>query len=136
MTPGGVVEQYGRVAVEATRLLIADTTLTAAAAWDAAASRITTSQASRDKGCPRGAFLGLCEAGLLQGVCPSGGDGGGLNGQYAVRAAKALRINPGLQYDRMELWHQSCLDRRKAHNGQMDVVVGLSQSGLLSEDGA
>ena len=126
------MEQYGRVAVEAARLLASGSASRPADAWDVAASRITTSQASRDKGCPRGAFLGLCEAGLLKGVGPSGGDGGGVNSKYAVQAAKALRANPNLQFDRVELWRQSCLDRRKAHNGQMDVVVGLSEAGLLA----
>ena len=127
------MEQYGRVAVEAARILIEDTVLMPVAAWDGAASKITASQSSRDKGCPRGAFLGLCEAGLLEGIDPSGGESGGLNGQYAVRSVKALRFNPSLQYDRVELWRQSCLDRRKAHNGQMDVVIGLLRAGFLTK---
>ena len=124
------MEQYGRVAVQATRLL-AGGDLSASAAWDTAAARITASQASRDKGCPRGAFLGLCEAGLIAGAEQPAGDAGGLNGEYAVRAARALRANPDLQYDRVELWRQACLNSRKAHNGQMDVVVGLWQAGYL-----
>ena len=127
------MEQYGRVAVEAARLLVRDAALTPIAAWDVAASRIVASQASRDKGCRRGAFLGLCEASLLQGVSQSGGDSGGLDGEYAVRAVKALRSNPSLQYTRAELWRQACLDRRKVHNSQMDVVVDLSEAGFLAK---
>ena len=56
-----------------------------------------------------------------------------MNGQYAIRAAKALQASPSLQFDRVDLWRKSCLDNQKAHNGQMDVVVALSQAGLLNQ---
>jgi hypothetical protein len=42
------------------------------ARWESAMEKLyPTSEAARKKGCPRGAYLGLCEEGLVKGI-PAG----------------------------------------------------------------
>ena len=86
----------------------------------------------RDKGCPRNAFLGLAEDGLIVGV-PSGQyTRSELNKRYATRAVSRLRRNPHLANAPRELWRRVMSeerDRNKAHNHQMDVVTALWSAG-------
>ena len=57
---------YGEVAVKAVDLVTAKN-LTAPEAWKVAAKTVfPQSAASQEKGCPKGAFLGLCAAGILE----------------------------------------------------------------------
>ncbi len=126
------MNQYGRIAVRAARILASDVSLEPRAAWDSAAGELVReSDSARDKGCPRGAFLGLCAAGVVRGVGRRSLDDGEVNGGYAVRAYRALCGNPALEFDQVELWRQACLATGKKHNGQMDVVIGLWQAALL-----
>lgn len=113
-------------------MLAADASLAPREAWDSAAAELVReSDSARDKGCPRGAFLGLCAAGVVKGVGCRSLDDGGVNGDYAVRAYRALCANPALEDNQVELWRQACPGRGKKHNGQMDVLVGLWQARLL-----
>ena len=126
------MNQYGRVAARAARMLAADVSLATRAAWDSAAAELVReSDSARDKGCPRRAFLGLCAAGVVKGVGCRSLDAGGVNGDYAVRAYRALCANQALEGSQVELWRQACPGKAKKHNGQMDVLVGLWQAGLL-----
>ena len=90
---------------------------------------------SRDKGCPRNAFLGLAEDGLIVGV-PSGQyTRSELNKRYATRAVGLLRQKRHLAKNTpSELWRlvmsEEC-DRNKAHNNQMDVVTALWSAGNI-----
>jgi len=92
-------------------------------AWKASAAKSQPS--SRDKGCPRCAFLGLAEGGLLQGI-PSGAyTTSQENKRYALEAVRLLKRNPQLSKDIKKLWQLSVKGVPKKHNGQMDVVVAL-----------
>ena len=88
--------------------------------------------ASRDKSCPRNAFLGLAEDGLIVGV-PSGQyTRSKLNKRYATRAVCLLRQKPYLANTSSELWRlvmSAEHDRNKTHNNQMDVVTALWAAG-------
>jgi hypothetical protein len=90
---------------------------------------------SQRKGCPRGAFLGLCSVGLVRGVParhsgPSAG-AAGRNGGYAVKAVRILRISPELASDKRALWARVMEGEEKRHNEQMDVVLALFNDGLI-----
>ena len=102
-------------------------------AWkDEAKAKFPHQSASRDKGCPRNAFLGLAEDGLIVGV-PSGQyTRSKLNKRYATRAVDLLRQKPHLANTPSELWRlvmSTERDRNKTHNHQMDVVTALWSAG-------
>jgi hypothetical protein len=75
--------------------------------------------------------LGLCEAGLVNGV-PSGNHGSPsehVNGQYAVNAYHLLKANPKLASDTKALWN-AIPDRTATHeNGQLDVLLMMYAAG-------
>lgn len=87
-------------------------------------------EASRKKGCPKNAFLGLCEAGLIVDI-PAGDYGlkqGNVNKGYAVKAT-ALASN-GVTHKR-ELW-EAVAGSNKKHNHQIDIVLALMKANLLT----
>lgn len=122
------VNPYGVAAVEATALA---RDVSPAIGWQRAVERtFPNSKSQQVKSCPRGAFLGLCEAGLIKGI-PSGSyTRSQLNKQYAVRGVTLLRQRPELVDDALVLW-RDIVGIEKAHNGQMDVVLGLWTAGLI-----
>jgi hypothetical protein len=99
-------------------------------AWRQAARAIFPhSPSSQIKGCPRDAFLGLCEDGLVKGVPRGSYTKSRLNKSYALQALGLLRSEPDVAKD--DLWHGVQGYSGQAHNGQMDVVLTLWRSGLL-----
>jgi len=89
-----------------------------------------TSTSARKKGCPRGAFLGLCEDGLVKGIPAGQYTAAKDNKACAVRAAELL--SEGTQrLSISELWRAVTDDPEKAHNSQMDVVLALWKNGLI-----
>jgi len=125
------VNQYGEAAVQAVKLYTAGRTRTPRDAWDEAAARVFGPGTSAQKGCPRNAFLGLCEEGLVRGV-PQGSYCSSLkNKAYAVAAVALLRREPRLAQDPARLWNLVMKGEQKRHNSQMDVVAALWRAGLV-----
>jgi hypothetical protein len=89
-----------------------------------------TSPAARKKGCPRGAFLGLCEEGLVKGIPAGRYTSSNDNKDYAVRAA-ALLIEGKQSWSTSSLWRAVEYDPAKTHNGQMDIVLALWKNDLI-----
>ncbi|ETT77494.1 hypothetical protein C173_03224 [Paenibacillus sp. FSL R7-277] len=102
-------------------------------AWNQATIEIFgANSSSQRKDCPRNAFLGLCEEGLVRGV-PSGTyitRPNNKNKAYAVEAVKLLKVNPELASDRSVLWKE-LIKGDKKHNEQMHVVIALWESKLI-----
>jgi len=99
--------------------------------WESAMEKLyPTSASARKKPCPRGAFLGLCEEGLVKGI-PAGRYTTSKDDKaYAVRAAQLLR--EGTQgWSTSSLWREVTDDPAKTHNSQMDVVMALWKNGLI-----
>ena len=98
-------------------------------AWRSAVQQVFPNQkASRDKGCPKCAFLGLAEDGLIKGV-PKGSYTTSVdNKRYAVAAIAQIRANPSLVTDKKKLW-RIVSGGSKQHNGQLDVVIELWNNG-------
>jgi hypothetical protein len=125
--------KYGQAAVKAVALLNTKTFNLPIEAWNQATIEIfgegTSSQA---KGCPRSAFIGLCEEGLVKGV-----DAGKYalkstkNKDYAIKAINLIKKEPSLTNDMNQLWNQVNAGDSKVHNSQMDVVVTLWKNNLL-----
>ncbi|MFC2116973.1 DUF6979 family protein [Bacteroidota bacterium] len=89
---------------------------------------------SQIKGCPKNAFLGICEEGKIQGV-PSGRyTKSEKNKKYALSAIELLVQNPQFS-DKLDLWNKVLLqtgeDPNKQHNEQMDVVLSLWKENLV-----
>jgi hypothetical protein len=131
--------KYGRAAVRAREILESGTS-SMESAWRHAAEEVfLNAPESRRKGCPRGAFLGLCAAGLVRGVAPAESDDltERANASYAITAAHLLAADPTLvEQGPTKLWRrvmtEQGLDPSKQPNGQMDVVLTLWKSGLLT----
>ena len=120
---------YGLVAIEAV-LNISDNT-SPKEAWQHAATTTLSSESSRQKGCPRDAFLGLCQEGLVKGVKRGKYTNSVLNKQYALNAVQVLMENKNKKHTSKELWQT--LNLKKAHNGQMDVVLALWKENYLKK---
>jgi hypothetical protein len=99
--------------------------------WESAMERLyPTSPIARKKGSPRGAFLGLCEEGLVKGI-PAGEYGASrANKDYVVRAV-ALLIEDTQRWSTSTLWQAVVGDAEKPHSGQMDVVLALWKNDLI-----
>ena len=99
--------------------------------WERAMDKLyPTSLTARRKGGPRGAFLGLCEEGMVKGI-PSGSYTNSKDDKaYAVGAA-ALLIAGTRKWSISELWQEVTDDPERAHNSQMDIVMSLWKNELL-----
>jgi hypothetical protein len=86
--------------------------------------------ASQKKGCPKGAFLGLCEEGLVKGIANGKYTTSIDNKHYALRAVELLRAGDS-RIKPIELWSLVMNGVKKSHNGQMDVVLALWSNGNI-----
>ena len=106
-------------------------------AWTSVLTDLGAARAVIDKGCPKSAFLGLCETGRVDGVPAGAYTRSRANKQYALTATKNLkerkdRGEPPLP--QRELWIAVMRDLGQdpiSHNGQMDVVLCLWLQGLI-----
>jgi hypothetical protein len=89
------------------------------------------SASSREKGCPRDAFLGLCDVGAIEGVEPGSYTKSVLNKDYAVRALDALRADASLSSDERKLWRIAVNGADRQQNSQMDVLISLWRRGHI-----
>lgn len=102
-------------------------------AWDEAAMKAFKNSASRAKnGYPRGTFLGLCAAGLVKGI-PAGeyADRAGDAVTYAPRFIELLRKDPDYEDEPEFLFTDATDGKMLKDNGQLDVVFGLWNHGLI-----
>ncbi len=119
--------QYGKAAVKAVEFRNDGERLQSA--WEKAISEYTTSELSRDKGCPRNAFLGLCEEGMIKGVDPGDYGAGEKSKGFAIRAVQILREEPTLSLNMTKLWKKVMEnlgeDTSKSQASRMGVVTAL-----------
>lgn len=135
--------KYGNTAVRAVEIL-RSSRAGAEDAWrEAAAEIFPTAPEARAKVCPRETFLGLVQRGLVIGIdqercTPAEGN---KNRMYAFAAAELLVQHPELASGtKAEFWRQVMRhvdeDPEKQHNQQLDVVLTLGESGLLTSYGS
>jgi hypothetical protein len=99
--------------------------------WQNATEKVyPTSVSAQKKGCPRGAFLGLCEAGLVKGIPAGNYTSSKHNKGYALQAVELLNDDTQ-RWSVSELWREVSADPEKAHNSQIDVVLALWKNGLI-----
>lgn len=123
--------QYGKAAIKAAEL-VRDGDMSPRDAWQEAICIFTKSESSQDKPCPRNAFLGLCEEGMIKGVDPGEYGAGKKNKAYATKAVEILRKEPTLSVNKTKLWKrvkivmtESGEETSKCQEGRMDVVTAL-----------
>ena len=122
---------YGIAAVNATTIVKSGQHQSPVTAWQAAVSaQFPASQSSQRKSCPRGAYLGLCETGLVSGIPVGNYTNSQKNKSYAVSALNQLCINPSLASNPNNLWKAAGCPNIKQNN-QMDVVIALWNARLL-----
>ncbi len=125
-----MANRYGEAALMAVRQT-GSTDTTPEERWETSMQKLyPTSPAARNKGCPRGAFLGLCEEGLVKGIPAGIYTKSQANKQYAVRAV-ALLTEGAQHWSRTSLWRAVTYGVDKAENSQMDVVLALWNNDLI-----
>jgi hypothetical protein len=125
-----MANRYGEAALMATRE-DSSAGISPEARWESAMERLyPTSPAARKKGCPRGAFLGLCEEGLVKGIPAGRYSASKDNKAYAVRSAELL-CEGRQSWSTSSLWRAVTDDPEKTHNSQMDVVMALWKNDLI-----
>ncbi|WP_444900511.1 DUF6979 family protein [Microbulbifer sp. VAAC004] len=122
------MNNYSTIAVKAAELLMKGEESSPLQAWHNSAQVVfPDSVSAQEKGCPKSAFLGVCEEGYVCGVPKGKYTSSTLNKRYALRGLELLRDDPSLT--EMELWkHVS----NKKYNQQMHVVKSLFDAGLVS----
>ena len=124
--------KYGKAAVSAVRLFTTGLSESPRKAWSRAARGVFgPGKSGAEKGCPRDAFLGLCEEGLVEGVPTGRYTRSKRNKRYALHALAVLGRRPELANHSRALWDAVMGGESKVHNGQMDVVIALWKHGLL-----
>ena len=99
-------------------------------AWDKAAIEIFGNSTSAVKNCPKSAFLGLCEEGLVKNIPMGNYTLSEKNKDYALLAVAILKLNRNRRYTPIELWDK-IRTKTIRHNSQMDVVLGLWENNLI-----
>ncbi|MFZ0686538.1 MAG: hypothetical protein WAM89_13415 [Terriglobales bacterium] len=125
-----MANRYGEAALIAAREG-ASADLNPVARWENAMEMLyPTSPSARNRGCPRAAFLGLCEEGLVKGIPAGRYKASKDNKTYAVHAA--VLLTEGTQHWSVSaLWRAVTKNPEKAHNNQMDVVLALWKNDLI-----
>jgi hypothetical protein len=125
-----MANRYGEAALMAVQMELHGKELTPAQRWQDVVRRLyPTSVSAQKKAGPRGAFLGLCEAGLVKGIPAGDYASGNRNKDYAVAAVALLRA--GTHKSVTQLWAAVTDGDGTVHNSQMDVVLALWKNGLI-----
>jgi hypothetical protein len=129
------VNKYGQAALNAVNLIQHKQASTPMDAWQIATSELFgNGTESQKKACPKGAFVGLCEDGLIRGI-PKGNyavrSGLQKNKGYAVKAVELLKENPALGDDKKVLWEAVINGEVMKSNSQLDVVLALWIEGKI-----
>jgi hypothetical protein len=125
-----MANRYGEAALLAARAETYGKAITPLERWNDATRKLyPTSASAQRKGGPRGAFLSLCEAGLVKGIpagryAPANRDKG-----YATRAVSLLKA--GTHTTVNSLWAEVTDGEDVPHSSQMDVVLALWKNDLV-----
>lgn len=126
------MNKYGKAAINSVYLITSNQVDIPKLAWDQATTNIFGKNTpSQKKGCPKNAFLGLCEEGKIKGVRNDKCTTSKKNKEYALRAIEYLSNDPTLVSNKKLLWENVTNGDKKSHNSQMDVVIALWINDLI-----
>jgi hypothetical protein len=124
-----MANRYGEAAILAAKQASGSKNPTAQ--WESALEKLyPTSPVARTKNSPRGAFLGLCEEGLVVGIDKGEYTKSKEHKEYAVRAV-ALLLDGKQRWSRGALWQAVAKYAGQSERGQMDVVLALWNNNLI-----
>ena len=127
------MNKYAQIAINVVKRINLDNSINPKEAWEIEANNLFgEGKASAKKGCPKNAFLGLCEEGLIKGI-PKGEyitRSDNLNKEYVLEAYKYLKNNNS-NITPLELWRKIGMDK-KSHNSQMNILCELFKLGLIN----
>ena len=125
------MNKYATTAIRAVKL-VREENIDPNNAWKYAALEIfKESKSAREKGCPRGTFLGLCEEGKVDGINPGNYTKSVKNKSYALKALELIIQNPELSENPKLLW-DLVVNENKKSNSQMEIVCELYKHKLLN----
>lgn len=125
-----MANRYGEGALMAVRMETYGKAMTPGDRWAQAMKTLyPTSEKAQRKTPPKGAFLGLCEAGLVQGI-PPGKYGATMDNKNYAIAAMALLV-AGTHKSVSSLWTEVTQGDGTEHQAQMDIVMALWKNGLI-----
>ena len=122
---------YGRIALSALEIFKKEQYGPNECWMQAAYEIYPNSISSAEKVCPRYAFLGLCDEGMVIGIDKGNYTGSYKNKAYAVKAVKVLRQKNLNDIDPIGLWELLPIKHPLTHNHQMDVVLALWRNNLI-----
>lgn len=125
--------KYGCVAVNAANLAAQGNAISPRVAWETAVlDEFPNSKSSRDKSCPKGTFLTLCEIGAIKDVKA------GINGKRSPERRNltkclydALMKDRSLRDRKSELWSEACQGKKMTQNNEIDVLIALYENKSL-----
>ncbi|UFH69707.1 DUF6979 family protein [Morganella morganii] len=121
---------YGKTAVQT--VLNYDAAGDLAKQWEVQISSLTQSGSVINKGCPRAAFLGLCEEGVVKNIPENNYGAGEKNKHHALKILELAQANSGITAaECFRMYQESNPDLPKTHNGQADVVISLLEANLI-----
>jgi len=122
---------YEAITLKAVKILSEKQTSSFEEVWKKSGKELDLEESIWKKGCPKNAFIGVCEMGLIKGIQGIPNVELSKNGKYAVTALRLIIKNPQL-YTNMsgpDLWREvlkEChLETSKNYNQQMAVVLTL-----------
>ncbi len=121
--------KYGETAIKAVEIYT--TTLCPKEAWKQAAKEKMSSPSAQVKGCPKSAFLGLCETGFVKGIPKGNYTLSKKNKTYAIDAINILKEKKDTYSSAIKLW-EVISNNTISHNSQMDVVLALWNNKLIN----
>ncbi|HAU4892961.1 DUF6979 family protein [Aeromonas hydrophila] len=125
--------RYGKAAVDAVSWCKRDG-LNPAEAWNLAVQEHLPTHSGQVKGCPKGAFLGLCSDGRVKGIQEGNYTRSTKNRDYAITAVEILKNRMGApSISANDLWDavMAKLGSDLTPNHQMEVVLALWKEGLI-----
>jgi len=127
-----MANRYGEAALMAVRMEMYGKAYTPQERWQQAVEKLyPTTPIGQKKSGPRNAFLGLCEAGMVQGIPPGQYSPSNKHKTYAVQAVELLRA--GTHTSVSQLWSAVSEEDEAPHGSQMDVVMALWKNGLITK---
>jgi hypothetical protein len=128
-----MANRYGEAALIAVKMETYGKALSPLERWEHAVKQLyPTTPAGQKRGAPRATFLGLCEAGLVQGIPAQPvtlSTAGNRNKAYAVAAVQLLRSGEAKTVT--QLWASVTAGEDAEHASQMDVVLALWKNNLI-----
>jgi len=100
-------------------------------AWEQSVGHYTNSQSARTKGCPRGAFLGLCQEGLVKDVPAQRYTASMASKNYAISTVMLLKQGSTNVENINEIESFVMPERQRGDQGEIRIACVLWKNGLI-----